>query len=170
MSEQPVLEKLKAGVRKFQVEVHAKNTEHYQRVASTPQTPHTLNMVKAYLAGAGFIASGWARHSPLDECFRLTVPATPAMAMAMTTISAMAPTRTMPSMTTASMAAISIIGTTAAAAGKLDPQLLPSVRERDGRGQHNGHRIGNQRRVGEGRDHQCRRRGAPQRAEDERVR
>jgi len=42
MSEQAVLDKLKAGVRKFQVEVHAKNTEHYQRAASTPQTPHTL--------------------------------------------------------------------------------------------------------------------------------
>jgi carbonic anhydrase len=42
MSEQSVLEKLKAGVRKFQVEVHAKNTEHYQRAASTPQAPHTL--------------------------------------------------------------------------------------------------------------------------------
>jgi carbonic anhydrase len=42
MSGQSVLEKLKAGVRKFQVEVHAKNTEHYQRAASTPQAPHTL--------------------------------------------------------------------------------------------------------------------------------
>ena len=42
MSEQSVLEKLKAGVRKFQIEVHAENTEHYQRAASTPQAPHTL--------------------------------------------------------------------------------------------------------------------------------
>jgi len=42
MGEQSILEKLKAGVWKFQVEVHAKNTEHYQRAASTPQTPHTL--------------------------------------------------------------------------------------------------------------------------------
>src|ERR1700722_16817140 len=42
MSEQSVLEKLKAGVRKFQIEVHAENTEHYQRAASTPQQPHTL--------------------------------------------------------------------------------------------------------------------------------
>jgi carbonic anhydrase len=42
MGEQSILEKLKAGVWKFQVEVHAKNTEHYQRAASTPQAPHTL--------------------------------------------------------------------------------------------------------------------------------
>ena len=42
MSEQSVLEKLRAGNRKFQVEVYAKNAEHYQRAASTPQTPHTL--------------------------------------------------------------------------------------------------------------------------------
>ena len=42
MSEQTVLGKLKAGIRKFQVEVHAENIEHYQRAASTPQTPHTL--------------------------------------------------------------------------------------------------------------------------------
>lgn len=42
MSEQSVLEKLKAGVRKFQVEVHAENMEHYQRAGSTPQAPHTL--------------------------------------------------------------------------------------------------------------------------------
>ena len=42
MSEQPILEKLKAGVRKFQVGVHEENTEHYQRAASTPQAPHTL--------------------------------------------------------------------------------------------------------------------------------
>jgi carbonic anhydrase len=42
MSEQSVLEKLKAGARKFQVEVHAENAEYYQRAAATPQTPHTL--------------------------------------------------------------------------------------------------------------------------------
>ena len=42
MSEQSVLEKLKAGTRKFHAEVYAKNAEHYQRAASTPQTPHTL--------------------------------------------------------------------------------------------------------------------------------
>jgi carbonic anhydrase len=42
MCEQSVLEKLKAGTRKFQVEVYAKNAEHYQRAASIPQTPHTL--------------------------------------------------------------------------------------------------------------------------------
>ncbi len=42
MCEQSVLEKLKAGMRKFQVEVYAKNAEHYQRAASIPQTPHTL--------------------------------------------------------------------------------------------------------------------------------
>lgn len=42
MSEQSVLEKLKAGARKFQVEVHAENAEYYQRAAATPQAPHTL--------------------------------------------------------------------------------------------------------------------------------
>jgi len=42
MSEQSVLEKLKAGARKFQVEVHAEKAEYYGRVAATPQTPHTL--------------------------------------------------------------------------------------------------------------------------------
>jgi carbonic anhydrase len=42
MSEQNALEKLKAGARKFQAEVYAKNAGHYQRAASTPQTPHTL--------------------------------------------------------------------------------------------------------------------------------
>lgn len=42
MCEQSVLEKLKAGTRKFQAEVYAKNAEHYQRAASIPQTPHTL--------------------------------------------------------------------------------------------------------------------------------
>jgi carbonic anhydrase len=42
MSEQSVLERLKAGARKFQAEVYTKNAEHYRRAASTPQTPHTL--------------------------------------------------------------------------------------------------------------------------------
>jgi carbonic anhydrase len=42
MSEQSVLEKLRAGARKFHGEVYAKNAEHYQRAASTPQAPHTL--------------------------------------------------------------------------------------------------------------------------------
>jgi carbonic anhydrase len=42
MSEQSVLERLKAGVRKFQAEVHAENAEHYERAATTPQAPHTL--------------------------------------------------------------------------------------------------------------------------------
>ena len=42
MSEQSVLEKLKAGARKFQIEVYAEKAEHYQRAAATPQAPHTL--------------------------------------------------------------------------------------------------------------------------------
>jgi len=42
MGKQSTLEKLKDGIRKFQIEVHAKKAEHYERVASTPQTPHTL--------------------------------------------------------------------------------------------------------------------------------
>lgn len=42
MSEQNALEKLKAGVLKFQSEVYARNRDHYQRAASTPQAPHTL--------------------------------------------------------------------------------------------------------------------------------
>ncbi len=42
MTEPSVLEKLRAGVRKFGAEVHAKNPEHYQRAASTPQKPHAL--------------------------------------------------------------------------------------------------------------------------------
>jgi carbonic anhydrase len=42
MGEPNVLEKLKAGARKFQAEVYAKNAENYQRAASTPQAPHTL--------------------------------------------------------------------------------------------------------------------------------
>jgi carbonic anhydrase len=42
MSEHNVLEKLKAGNRRFQAEVHAENAERYQRAATTPQQPHTL--------------------------------------------------------------------------------------------------------------------------------
>jgi carbonic anhydrase len=42
MSKQSVLEKLKEGARKFQSEVYARNVQHYQRAASTPQAPHTL--------------------------------------------------------------------------------------------------------------------------------
>ena len=37
-----VLEKLKDGVRRFQAEVYSRNAEFYQKVASTPQQPHTL--------------------------------------------------------------------------------------------------------------------------------
>jgi carbonic anhydrase len=37
-----VLEKLKAGNRKFQTEVYARNAEHYRLTASRAQTPHTL--------------------------------------------------------------------------------------------------------------------------------
>src|ERR1044072_2669563 len=36
------LDKLKAGIRRFQTEVHATNAEHYQRAAASPQRPHTL--------------------------------------------------------------------------------------------------------------------------------
>jgi carbonic anhydrase len=42
MSEKGVLEKLKSGNRKFQIEVYAENAERYQRAATTPQQPHTL--------------------------------------------------------------------------------------------------------------------------------
>jgi carbonic anhydrase len=42
MVQQSVLEKLKAGNRKFQEEVYAHRAEHYQRTATTPQAPHTL--------------------------------------------------------------------------------------------------------------------------------
>lgn len=42
MAEQSVLERLKAGTRKFYNEVHAENAEQYQRAATTPQQPHTL--------------------------------------------------------------------------------------------------------------------------------
>jgi carbonic anhydrase len=42
MSQQSTLERLKEGIRKYQIEVHAENAEHYERAATTPQTPHTL--------------------------------------------------------------------------------------------------------------------------------
>jgi len=42
MSDKSVLEKLKAGNRKFQTEVYAENAEQYQIAATTPQQPHTL--------------------------------------------------------------------------------------------------------------------------------
>jgi carbonic anhydrase len=42
MSKESVLERLKAGNRKFQIEVYAKNAEQYRRAATTPQAPHTL--------------------------------------------------------------------------------------------------------------------------------
>jgi len=42
MSNQSVLDKLKAGARKFRDEIYPKNAESYQRAASTPQAPHTL--------------------------------------------------------------------------------------------------------------------------------
>ncbi len=37
-----VLDRLKAGVRRFQSEVHAENAADYHRAATTPQQPHTL--------------------------------------------------------------------------------------------------------------------------------
>jgi len=37
-----VLEKLKEGARRYQVEVHSKRADEYRRVAETPQSPHTL--------------------------------------------------------------------------------------------------------------------------------
>ncbi len=42
MTTQDVLEKLKAGVRQFQAEVHADKADEYQKAATTPQQPHTL--------------------------------------------------------------------------------------------------------------------------------
>jgi carbonic anhydrase len=42
MTGQSVLEKLKAGIRKFHSEVYAGKAEEYQRAASMPQSPHTL--------------------------------------------------------------------------------------------------------------------------------
>jgi carbonic anhydrase len=42
MSKPSTLERLKEGIRKYQVEVHAEKAEHYERAATTPQAPHTL--------------------------------------------------------------------------------------------------------------------------------
>ena len=42
MNKQSTLEKLKEGIRRYQVEVHAEKVEHYERAATTPQKPHTL--------------------------------------------------------------------------------------------------------------------------------
>jgi len=42
MTEQSVLEKLRAGARKFHSEVYSANIEQYKRAASVPQTPHAL--------------------------------------------------------------------------------------------------------------------------------
>ncbi len=39
---QDILAKLKDGIRRFQTEVHAENTDAYLKAASTPQQPHTL--------------------------------------------------------------------------------------------------------------------------------
>ncbi len=40
--DQDVLERLKAGARRFQDEVHAERAEEYERAESEPQHPHTL--------------------------------------------------------------------------------------------------------------------------------
>lgn len=37
-----VLDRLKAGILRFQSEVHAENAAQYERAATTPQQPHTL--------------------------------------------------------------------------------------------------------------------------------
>ena len=42
MNNPSVLERLKAGVRRFQAEVHAENAEKYRKAAMMPQQPHTL--------------------------------------------------------------------------------------------------------------------------------
>ncbi len=45
MNQTPIsspLERLKAGVRRFQLEVHAENADVYRRAADHPQRPHTL--------------------------------------------------------------------------------------------------------------------------------
>lgn len=42
MDDRVVLDRLRAGVRRFQDEVYAKNAEDYQRAAASPQRPHTL--------------------------------------------------------------------------------------------------------------------------------
>lgn len=41
MAEENVLERLKAGIRRFQDHVHAESAEDYYRAATTPQQPHT---------------------------------------------------------------------------------------------------------------------------------
>ncbi len=42
MNEIAVLEKLKEGARRFQVEVYAERADEYLKAANTPQRPHTL--------------------------------------------------------------------------------------------------------------------------------
>ena len=42
MANPNVLERLKAGARRFQAEVHAEKADAYLRAATTPQQPHTL--------------------------------------------------------------------------------------------------------------------------------
>jgi carbonic anhydrase len=42
MTGNSVLEKLKRGVHRYQTEVHSRRAAQYQRVAVTPQKPHTL--------------------------------------------------------------------------------------------------------------------------------
>ena len=42
MSSQDVLQKLKAGIRRFQNEVYVKNADEYLLAATMPQRPHTL--------------------------------------------------------------------------------------------------------------------------------
>ncbi len=42
MSEGTALQRLKAGIRRFQTEVHAKYADEYARAAESPQRPHTL--------------------------------------------------------------------------------------------------------------------------------
>lgn len=42
MDKEDVLERLKAGARRFQDEVHAERAEEYARAESEPQRPHTL--------------------------------------------------------------------------------------------------------------------------------
>lgn len=42
MTGNSILEKLKRGVRRYQTEVHSRRAAQYQRVAATPQKPHTL--------------------------------------------------------------------------------------------------------------------------------
>ena len=42
MSEEEILENFRAGIRRFQSEVHADNAEAYRLAATTPQQPHSL--------------------------------------------------------------------------------------------------------------------------------